>query len=45
MIKVCLSGAMFPAPCPFSTNETALRDTPARSATSCEVALRGMAEF
>src|SRR5688572_11896269 len=40
MIASCLSRAMFPCPRPFKTSETALRDTPARSATSCAVALR-----
>ncbi len=39
-IAACLSGAMFPSPRPLRTRETALRDTPARSATSWDVALR-----
>jgi len=40
MIACCLSRAMCPCARPFKTSETALRDTPTRSATSCAVALR-----
>jgi hypothetical protein len=40
MIACCLSRAICPCARPFKTSETALRDTPTRSATSCAVALR-----
>lgn len=42
-MAACFSGAMLPSPRPLRTRETALRETPARSATSCEVAFRDMA--
>jgi hypothetical protein len=45
MIGCCLSRAMCPCARPFKTNETALRDTPTRSATSCAVALRTTLPF
>ena len=38
----CLAREMLPSARPLSTSETVLRETPARSATSCAVARRVM---